>query len=550
MLKLATILDNPGEPVAETQYRDPQLLRELGYNGVVLFETTGLSGLEELSSVSDPELRHWIEGLMQNVRQGIERATAAGLDTYLVFDTLSLAAELVDRHGESVTCQSRPNLLCPASDQAFELSVRSLEHLLGSLPEVAGVVLRFGDNAAPGLPYLIGNDIYSAHCPRCASMGRADRIEKTIHAFHALVVEKLNKRLIARAWNVRPGGLHDTAELCSRVQARLPGEPTDDRLVLSFKFTESDFWRYQRWNPASLTCGDRPILYELECQREFEGKGSIPNWQPSLWRNGPPEIADDAARGGLATVVDKVNLAGLWAWVRGGGWGGPFVRDETWIDANVYAVPRLADQPDLDLGALAQDWVSNRLGIDEPEVVDVLSRILLRSADIALAGFYVGPYARSLDSAWHPNADWIQDDLVNADAAWRIIRRLRNGDLDEAIREKRVAVDAISELIQDLSRRIHDGNRRKLEPLVHSMMYAESLFEALRDLLAGLGAYRRYTRSRDTEASEACRQRLLAAQSHWNHHTQRHASLAGAASAFREHHFWDLTQRLIGEVST
>src|SRR5690606_33238860 len=122
--------------------------------------------------------------------------------------------------------------------------------------------------------------------------------------------------------------MHDSVELCQRIAARLPGEEADDRLVLSFKFTQTDFWRYQRWNPSSLTFGGRPILYELQCQREFEGKGGVPNWQAPLWRDGAPEVAEDVA--GLANVADRVNLAGLWAWVRGGGWGGPFVASESW----------------------------------------------------------------------------------------------------------------------------------------------------------------------------------------------------------------------------
>ena len=60
MLKLATILDNPGEPTAKTRYRDPNLLKQLGYNGLVLYETTGLSGLTGADSVQSGELRRRI----------------------------------------------------------------------------------------------------------------------------------------------------------------------------------------------------------------------------------------------------------------------------------------------------------------------------------------------------------------------------------------------------------------------------------------------------------------------------------------------------------
>ena len=60
MLKLATILDNPGAPVTKTRYRDPQELSRLGYNGIVLYETTGLSGVEINGNVADRQLHHWL----------------------------------------------------------------------------------------------------------------------------------------------------------------------------------------------------------------------------------------------------------------------------------------------------------------------------------------------------------------------------------------------------------------------------------------------------------------------------------------------------------
>ena len=42
MFTLATILDNPGEPPADTRYRDVNLLRQMGYDGVAIYGSTGL----------------------------------------------------------------------------------------------------------------------------------------------------------------------------------------------------------------------------------------------------------------------------------------------------------------------------------------------------------------------------------------------------------------------------------------------------------------------------------------------------------------------------
>ncbi len=551
MLKLATTLNNPGEPAMDTRYRDAAELKALGYNGRVLYETTGLSGVPSPETVHDVELRRWVQQTGDSVTRIIEQSDQVGLETYIFYDVMVLARDLVNRNVSGLTCKSRPGTLCPASEGVFKHAFESLDNLIRRWPQIAGVVLRFGDSDAARLPHLIGNDLYSPHCPRCSQFGRADRVVQLLTRAHNLVVNQHGKRLIARAWNVRPNGMHDTADLTRRIVEQLPGEPADDRFVLSFKYTQTDFWRYQPWNEASLVCGDRPILYELQCQREFEGKGGIPNWQVPLWRNGPPESAGQSPINGLAEVAKKVNLAGLFAWVRGGGWGGPFVKDETWIDANVFAVPRLADQPDLDMDTLAREWVTDRLGIvDDEAAIRALVAVLQASPEMVRQAFYIGPFAEARGSAWHPAADWIQDDLLDATSAWRMVQRVPEAELDTVIQEKEHAVAAISTARHDLQVLLADRDHPRLEKLVNSLIYAESLFEALRDLLAGLVGYRRYLKSPQPNPADAAalRRKLFEAQSHWNHHTQRHASAPGTATAFRESHFWDLTQDILAKL--
>ena len=547
MLKLATILDNPGEPFAGSRYRDPKALCKLGYNGIVLYETTGLSGVESPESVGTGEMRRWIAQQFEIVQQRIESGVKAGLDVYISYDVLSLARHALDKDASEMTCARRPSTLCPASEEALERSGLALEALLRRFPSVKGVVLRIGDNDAARLPYLIGNDIYSPHCARCSVLGRADRITLVLNHFHNLVVAKHGKRLIARTWNVRPNGLHDSVELCKRVVERLPGDPEDDRFILSFKFTQTDFWRYQNWNPSSLAAGRRPIIYELQCQREFEGKGSIPNWQVPLWRDGYPESKSQSPSG-LAQVASSVNLAGLWAWVRGGGWGGPFINNETWIDANVFAVPKLADNPKADPIELAKSWVTERLNIRDPDIAKVIVDILKHSPAVIRDGFYIGPYATTKADPWHPSADWIQDDLVDAQAAWRIIQRLPDNLLDQVAAEKQEAVTVTAQDYGQLQHLMTDQTRSTLEPLLHTLQYEESFYQALRDLLGGLIAYRRFLKSKDANLAETCKQKLTSAQSHWSSHTQRFASTPGAATAFRENHFWELTQQILAEL--
>ena len=550
MLKLATLIDNPGEPPAETRYRDPRVLKDLGYTGRVMYATTGLSGIDGPDAVASGDMRRFVEQQFERANQTIEQTLKVGMQMYILYDTISLPRAMVERDEAALCCKGRPGVLCPASDAALERSAQALKAHMLRWPQLTGIVLRFGDSDAARLPYLVGNDIYSPHCPRCSQLGRVDRIVRTLRRFHDLVVREFGKRLIARAWNVRPNAMHDSVDVCNRLRDQLPGadNPRDDRFMLSFKFTETDFWRYQKWNPASLVFGDRPIIYELQCQREFEGKGGVPNWQVPLWRDGYPETTDASAVAGLANAARKVNLAGLWAWVRGGGWGGPFIKNETWVDANVVAVPQLADHPDADPAQLADQWIQQRLGITDPPVVSAIKQVLTHSPKIVLEGFYIGPFARLRSSAWHPNGDLIQDDLIDAEAAWRMVQRLPDTALDEAVAEKQRAVDQLEQDQATLHHLVNESNRSVLEPMINTLLYAESFFRMLGNLIAGLVAYRRFQKKRDGGQAAQCRQRLLAAQSDWTHHSQRYGALPGAATAFREAHFWEVTQRILGEL--
>lgn len=550
MLKLAGLIENPGEPPIETRYRDPRELAALGYNALAIYETTAISGLASIDAVDDDELRRWVGAHLEQIGRTIEAAAGAGLAVYLFYDMLVLPAASVQRHAREWTCRNaRGRVLCPASERAIEQSVTALRAMLDRWPAVAGVVLRFGDTDAHRLPHLAGNDIYGPHCPRCRDRPAAERVVDVVERCHQLVVAELGKRLIVRAWNVRPGGLHDSPELARQVVQRLPGEPTDDRLVLSFKFTHTDFWRYQQWNPVSLACGWRPILYELQCQREFEGKGGVPNWQAPLWRDGYPETREQTDVAGLARLGERVNLAGVWAWVRGGGWGGPFVEHETWIDANVHAAPHLAEDLGCDVHALAGDWLRDRVGVSNDALAERLLAILEHSPQVVRQLFYIEPLAQGRDDPWHPNGDWIQDDLLDAQAAWRIVQRLPERQLDAAVQEKQQAATQLAADRAALQRLAGEAASSTVEPLVNTLVYAESLCQTLRDLLAALVAYRRFQKSASADQARIAQQKVLAAQSHWNHHTQRHGSLPGAATSFREVHFWELTQQILVEVS-
>jgi len=543
----ASLLENAGEPAIESQYRDPKALADLGYTGAVLYETTALSGLARIDQVRSAEFRSWLDAHIQAQHQKIAAYREASLDVYASLDALVLPKDVIERGGNALRCRGR-SALCPCSDAAWQAVMDGVRALLTRWPQLAGVVVRFGDHDADRLPHLAGNDLYTPHCPRCSGVGRAQRVTDLVERYRRVVVDEFGKTLVVRAWNVRPGGLHDHAELAADVAQSLDPAMNDGKTVFSFKFTQTDFWRYQPWNPSSLAMGDWPVVYELQCQREFEGKGGIPNWQAPLWRDGMPEIHGRKSKAGLAAATKRANVVGLWAWARGGGWGGPFVGDERWIDANVAAVPQLAADPGRKLNDLADTWLKDRVGIvKQTSLRRLLRNVLLESPEIVRRAFYLEAYAAHRPDPWHPNADWVQDDTVDAEALYRTLKRLPENKLDAVVAEKHDAAARLAELRGEVQRAVGDRQHGKLEPLLNTLLYAEALFEAWRDLVDGLVAYRRFKAG--TADGRVVMQRLAAAQSHWNHHTQRFSSLPGTATAFRERGLWELTQRLLEDVT-
>ena len=105
MLKLATLIENPGEPGVESQYHDPQTLKALGYNAQVLYGTTALSGIESADVIDDPELRRWVQQTDDRLGHEAAAAVDAGLDIYLFYDVLALPKSVVARGGRRLTFQ-------------------------------------------------------------------------------------------------------------------------------------------------------------------------------------------------------------------------------------------------------------------------------------------------------------------------------------------------------------------------------------------------------------------------------------------------------------
>lgn len=93
---------------------------------------------------------------------------------------------------------------------------------------------------------------------------------------------------------------------------------THENLVFSIKHTAKDFWRTIPFN-RTIGVGKHRQIIEVECQREYEGKGAFPNYVIDGVVNGFEEFRTQPRTGpiGLAEVADNSVIAGIWTWSRG-----------------------------------------------------------------------------------------------------------------------------------------------------------------------------------------------------------------------------------------
>ena len=65
-------------------------------------------------------------------------------------------------------------------------------------------------------------------------------------------------------------------------------------------------------------------------------------------------------------MKDNPLFKGVWTWSRGGGWGGPYIKNEFWIELNAYVISHWASNPLKTEKEILYDFVKAK-GLPESE---------------------------------------------------------------------------------------------------------------------------------------------------------------------------------------
>jgi Glycosyl hydrolase family 67 C-terminus len=440
-----------------------------GNNGVVVpafLELVNFDRLDGGSAVyadgSPYRGRHRV--LRERFTELFRAARARGFTVLLKTDMVALT-EPLERY-----LRSRPEGMDPHAPGFWRAYGAAFDELFATTPEVGGVVIRVGEAgrlfSSPGWPYWSRFEVKDPQALR--TMLR--ELLPVFEAHHRL--------LVLRTWSVGPGTLGGLHTDPATYDAALGGIESES-LVVSTKYLQGDFFSFLPPNPT-LARGAHRRIVEFQARREFEGFGAFPNYMAV-----PHQQALQAA------LARNPHVAGTWIWTQDGGplRAGPrslypLHGSWAWIDANVYATSRLASDPGVDADAVARDWVARTLSAD-PEVVEAVSGILLRSREAVERGFYVRPFAERrvrLGAVDVPPLLWIMewDQVGGWSAALGTMYRVA-GDPARAVDEGFEAVHIVAESRRALERiegRLTDRRAAYLE-MHASLAYEESLLAAL-----------------------------------------------------------------------
>jgi hypothetical protein len=466
--------NNPGEAEFETKFADPRVLKEYGFNGQCFKNVNLLAcyrNLEDGLFPANEEQKVWYEGLLEKIRKQNKEAKDAGLGVYYQIDPMIFPVGLVDKYSDKFKRQSNS---IEAKDEEFVFSLYGmmLDEMFDMFGEIDGFFIRVGETYLFDSPYHVGGvPVFWGE-----KAGEEDREReiasyvKLIEFLREQICEKHGKTLIFRSWDCFADKMHS----CDKFYTDIVGQIScHENLYFSVKHTQRDFWRYIEFNPT-LGKGGHKQLVEIQSQREYEGKGAFANYSAGGVLAGFEEMKEVK---GLSDIYGNESLTGIYHWSRGGGWHGPYLKNEFWCDLNTSIIAEFFAGPDRSEYEIFEAFCKKKLNLCDEDVA-VFRKICLLSQRAVLKSIYCEKYDSRFKGDRLPAGLWFRDDRLGGIGHLRPVMEVlaENGNLADAIEEKKEAVELWKE-IRGIYDSLSDGFKRDLDYVRVSIEYGLRLFE-------------------------------------------------------------------------
>lgn len=475
---LDMVHNNPGEPPTQTQFILPETLKSFGYDSQVFFLFDAAQfGVDW--QVLNPDILPansveytWMMNKRKTITQKYDNAKKAGLNVYCMLDMLVLPKRMTEIYADSLlNAKGKIDIQKPFTQKCVRLLMQQMFSLF---PQLDGLVIRTGETYLNDAPYYVGNH------PVQNDM-QEDHV-KLIQLLREEVCQKLQKDIFYRTWDF--GQFHSLPHWYSQITNRI--EP-HEHLYFSIKHTMTDFWRgaishpkstYQDYNAywinetshegnpfnPTIGIGNHKQIIEVQCQREYEGKAVHVNYIAKGVIDGFQEYIDAKMPSPycLNDVKENALVRGIWTWSRGGGWGGPYLKNEFWVELNAYVLSQWAKHRDLSEREIFARFARTK-GLPESEI-ETFHELCVLSLDGVIKGQY-----STLGNTW---VNWTRDNKCFEENQLSYMRDIiKSGSQKAYGKEKQEAVNVWKKIVK-LSHRLHFSDPELNTYVQNSCQYA------------------------------------------------------------------------------
>ena len=179
---------------------------------------------------------------------------------------------------------------------------------------------------------------------------------------------------------------------------------------------------------------------------------------------------------GIADVKEHPLVCGIYAWSRGGGWYGPYIKNEFWCDLNAYVIGKYGNNPNRTEQEIFLEYAKEKMGMDETNA-DKFYALCQKVPEAVLRGGYVEAYDLHLNEEIMPSELWLRDDRMAGLRQLNVMFEYleEHNLLQEAMVERKTAIELWKEIREDF-KQIQMENHTLREFIENSIEYAIRFF--------------------------------------------------------------------------
>lgn len=486
-----TVHDNPGLAEYESQYNDPAFLTQRGYDGIVfdLFDAADFGllwddfdnlnkGREKVFPFGSEE-RKWAEDKRNELAEKYNDAVENGQKVYFMMDIIVLPSSMLRIYPEILNKDGKIDIMSEKMKQVMDCM---FDEMFSAFPQITGIYIRYGETYVGekyNTPYHVGNN---------PIVGKDTKYHNfLIEYLREKVCEEKDREIIYRTWGF--SGFQNDKKIYTKISKKID---THDNLFFSVKYTTGDFHRDVKFNQC-VNAGKHKQIVEVQCAREYEGKGAYPNYVASDVIYGAEEykwlMKDDEVKS-LSEAVNRSDsvVSGIWTWSRGGGWDGPYINgvngengsvkvengSELWCDVNAYVISKWAQDTSKTDKEILQQYAREILLMSDTDA-EIFYNICIKSSHAVLYGRGTNSPEIRWDVWWmrdqnirKPSFDFIVDSAVD------------DGTYEILLSEKTESVKTWKEIV-DLAKSLSDDVEMK-DYIVTTSLYGLYQYSIFNDM--------------------------------------------------------------------